>query len=199
MTIAKANIVPFVNNRLLENFGDDDLDDEIKATLLDLSKFNLLTADPVDIAAVSGAVSIDFPTLFKREVSIVPDDGSVKRRPMIQLSGGYKEYRQLVSHETLNRTIGQMWYAKHNKKFWIFPTLTQAFTFTVDFYQHHAADADTIAFDDEFTNAVKYGATYHAALFRKKTSYISQWLPIYVAERTSMIRMNPPQPSIVGR
>ena len=197
MAIVKADILSFVNNRLKENFTD--VDDEIKATLADLSKFNLLTADAVEDAKVSGDFTIDYPTLFKKLVSITPNDGSVNRRPMLPIPGGYKEFRSIKSWEQSNSTAGQFYYAEYNKKFYFYPTLTDSFTFTIEYYQHSAGDVDNIDFGDEFRNAINYGACYHAALFRKKTSYIEIWLPVYLAERQSMISLNPPQPSIVGR
>ncbi len=197
MAIDKADTLAFVNKRLLESLAD--IDDEIKATLADLSKYNLLTATPVEVAGVSGDVSIDYPTLFKRLISITPNDGSVDRRPMEPLAGGYVEYKRLLAFAQANFSLGQMFYVEHNKKFFIYPTLSASFTFTIEYYQHHANDADEITFGDEYINAINYGACYHTALFRKKTSYIAQWLPIYQAERATMIAMNPPQPKIVRR
>ncbi len=199
MTIAKTDILTFVNVALQEEFVQADVDPAIKATLTDLAKYNLLTATPATSAQVSGAKFIPFPTLFKKLISISPNDGSVDRNPLIALGGGYKEYKRNLSGTQVNATIGQMWFAQHNKKFFVYPTLSQDITFTIDYYQHSARDVDNIAYGDEFANALDYGTTYHAALFRKKTSYIDIWLLIYLAERGTMIAMNPPQPSIVGR
>lgn len=198
MAIEKADNLAFVKQALKETgFVQADVDEAIKATLTDLAKFNLLTATPVEVAKVSGDKTLDFPTLFKKLVSITPNDGSVDRNPLLPIPGGYKEYRRWLSGTQTQSTPGQMWYAQYNKKFFIYPTLGQSFTFTIEYYQHSARDVDNIAYGDEFANAINYGSTYHAALFRKKTSYIEMWLPIYVAERASMIAMNPPQPSIV--
>lgn len=198
MSIDKADILTFVKLALLETgFVQADVDPAIKATLTDLAKFNLLTATPVEVDKVLGDTDIDFPTLFKRLVSITPNDGSVDRNPLLPLPGGFKEYRRLLSGAQTQSTPGQMWYVQYNKKFFIYPTLGQAFTFTIEYYQHSARDVNNIAYGDEFANALDYGSTYHAALFRKKTSYVSMWLPIYVAERRSMIALFPPQPSIV--
>lgn len=199
MSIEKADILTFVNEALNENFVVGDIEIAIKTTLSDLAKYNLLTATPVDVAKVSGDKSIDFPTLFKKLISISPNDGSVDRNPLIALGGGYKEYKRVVSGTQVNSTVGQMWFAQYNKKFFIYPTLTQDMTFTIDYYQLSARDVDSIAYGDEFENAINYGTTYHKALFKKKTSYVDIWLPVYLAERSTMIAMNPPQPSIVGR
>jgi hypothetical protein len=200
MAIDKADILSFVKVALLETtFAQADVDPAIKATLTDLAKYNLLTAEPVEIAAVSGAKTIDYPTLFKRLITIQPNDGSNDRNPLIALPGGYKEYLRKTEGLQVSSTPGQMWFAEYNKKFFIYPTLSQDITFTVDYYQHSARNVDSIAYGDEFANALDYGATYHAALFHKKISYIDVWLPIYLAERATMIAMNPPQPSIVGR
>lgn len=200
MAIDKADILAFVKTALLESaFVQADVDPAIKATLTDLAKYNLLSAEPVEIAALSGAKTIAYPTLFKRLVSISPNDGSNDRNPLIALPGGYKEYLRKIEGLQVSSTPGQMWFAEYNEKFYIYPTLSQDITFTIDYYQHSARDVDSIAFGDEFANAIDYGATYHAALFRKKTSYVDIWLPVYLAERATMIAMNPPQPLIVGR
>ena len=199
MALDKADILTFVKQALNEpNFVQADVDEAIKATLTDMAKYNLLTATPVEVAKVSGTKSIAFPTLFKKLISISPNDGSVDRNPLIALGGGYKEYRRNLSGTQVNSAVGQTWFAQYNKQFFIWPTLTQDITFTIDYYQHSARDVDSIAYGDEFANALNYGSTYHAALFRKKTSYVDIWLPIYLAERGTMIAMNPPQPSIVG-
>jgi len=198
MAILKADILTFVRKRLRENLTSlPDVDDEIKTTLADLSKYNLLTATPVDVAKVAGDTDVDYPILFKRLVSITPNDGTRDLRPVLPLSGGFREYQRLLSGTISSYAAGQMYYAQHNKKFYIYPTMSQAYTFTIEYYQHSARDVDDIAFGDEYTNAINFGACYHAALFHKKTSYIEIWLPVYLSERTTLIRMNPPQPSIV--
>ncbi len=198
MAIEKADILTFINQALLTNFVQADVDEAIKATQTDLAKYNLLTATPVEVAKVSGDTSIAFPTLFKKLISITPNDGSIDRNPLISLGGGYKEYKHRISGTQVNSTIGQMWYAQYNSQFFVYPTLTQDMTFTIDYYQHSARDVDNIAYGDEFANALNFGSTYHAALFRKKVSYVNIWLPVWLAERATMIAMNPPQPSIVG-
>ena len=195
MAILKADILTFVNATLNENLSDIDV--EIKTTLADLSKYNLLTATPVEDSKVSGDTTIDFPTLFKKLISITPNDGSIDKKPLIPLPGGFREYRELLAGTQVASTPGQMWYAQHNKKFYIYPTLGQSFTFTIEYYQHSAGTVGSIAFGDEFKNALNFGTTYHVALFRKKISYVDIWLPIYLAERASMVAVNPPQPSIV--
>ena len=198
MAILIADILTFVNEALNEQFAAGDIEVALKTTLSDLSKYNLLTATPVESAKVSGDTTIDFPTLFKKLIAITPNDGTLDRNPLIAFGGGYKEYRRAVSGTQVNANVGQMLYAQYNKKFYVYPTLTQSITFTIDYYQHSARDVDNIAFGDEFENAINYGTTYHKALFKKKVSYVDIWLPIYLAERGTMIAMNPPQPSIVG-
>ena len=198
MAILKADILAFVKTILNErNFVQADVNPAITATLADLSKYNLLTATPVDVVKAAGDTDVDYPILFKRLVSITPNDGTRDLRPVLPLSGGFREYQRLLSGTISSYAAGQMYYAQHNKKFYIYPTMSQAYTFTIEYYQHSARDVDDIAFGDEYTNAVNYGATFHAALFHKKSSYIDIWLPVYIAERTTLIRMNPPQPSIV--
>lgn len=197
MAILKAAILTFVNEALNENFSQSQINEAIKATLSDLSKFNLLTATPVDIVGALGDTSFAEPTLFKRLISITPNDGSTDRSPLRPIKGGFRAYRQLVSGTQNSIASGPELYTRQNKKFWIYPTLDKQYTFTVEYYKHSARDVENIAFGDEYINAVNYGTTYHKALFNKKVSYVSIWLPIYTAERGSMIAMNPPEPIIV--
>ncbi len=198
MAILKDDILTFVKKALKEDgFVDADIEEEIKATLADLSKYNLLTATPVDIAGVDGDTNFDEPLRFKRLISITPNDGSNDKLPLLPIKGGFRAYRQLVSGTQSNSSGNPELYTRQNKKFWIYPTLTKSFTFTVEYYINSAGDVDAIEFSDDFINAIKYGTAYHAALFRKKSSYVDIWLPIYIAERGSMIAMNPPEPTIV--
>ncbi len=198
MSILKASIVSFVNNRLQENFTADEIDDEILTTLDDLASFNLLTADTATVAAVSGAVSIAVPSDFKMLITITPTDASGNQlRPLVALEGGFEAYKRLLT--TPGDTIRDRpnSYVKKGNLFFIYPTLSGSFTFAIEYYRHHPTDLSSIQFNDSFRTAIKYGATYYAALFRNKVTYINLWRPIYTEERGKQIMLNLPEPAIV--
>lgn len=196
MTILKADILTFVNNRLQENLTD--IDDEILTALDDLASFNLLTADTSTVAAVSGDKSIAVPSDFKMLITITPIDGSGNRlRPLIAFEGGFEAYnRALTTPGDTIRDIPTS-YVKKGNKFFLYPTLSGSFTFEIDYYKYHPESLATIQFGDSFRTAIKYGATYYTALFRNKVTYINLWEPRYGVERQKQIMLNLPEPAIV--
>jgi len=194
--MTKTTILAFVNNVLKEAFTD--IDTEIIATVNDLSKFNLLTGEDTDQTGSDGTENLVHSTDFKKLTSITPNDGSFDLEPLRAVPGGFKEYRRWMQSFNAGLRGSPTHYVDYEKKFFLYPTLNGAYTFVIKFYKFHAQSADAIEFGDDFVNAINYGAAYHAALFRKKTSYINIWRPIYHEERRLMILMNPPQPSFVG-
>lgn len=198
--MTEETIRTFVNAVLQQSFSVNDIDAAIIATLNDLTKFNLLTAtSPADFAKVDGDNTLDLPDDFKKVISITPIDGSsVQQEPLLPVPGGFKEYKLWNAHNNTNFRSTPKYFVKHAGKMYIWPTLNASFTLEMEYYKNHAQSTDTIEFAADFTNAVNYGATYHAALFRKQTSYIAIWRPIYTEERGRMIQMNPPQPAVLG-
>lgn len=200
MATTAALILAFVNNRLLEAFSSGGIDDEIIATFNDLTKFNLLRqTTPNSQSKVDGDNTLTVPADFKKLISITPTDGSsIQKEPLRPIPGGFKEYRRWQADANTNFRATPSHYTQHAGNFYIWPTLNASFTFETEYYKHHAQSVSSIEFDDSFTNALNYGATYLAALWRKKVSYVNIWRPIYLEERVLMIRLNPPEPSIVG-
>ncbi len=200
MSITQATILAFVNNRLQEDFADNEIDDAILACLNDLTKFNLLTkSSPDSQSGVDGDTTLDVPSDFKKLISITPTDGSsVRQRPLIAVPGGFKEYRLWNSNSNTNFRSTPTHYTRLAGSFYLYPTLNGSFTFEIEYYKTHEQSTDTIEFDDNFANAINFGSTYYAALFRKKVSYVNIWRGIYQEERALMIRLNPPEPSFIG-
>ncbi len=198
--MTEETIRTFVNNRLQESFSANEIDDEILACINDLTKFNLLTASsPNEQSKIDGDNTLTLPSDFKKLISITPTDGSsVQQEPLLPVPGGFKEYRLWNSNNNSSFRSTPTHYVKHAGLFYIWPTLNASFDFDIEYYKHHAQVTSTIEFDSAFTNVLNFGATYYTALFRKKISYIGVWRPIYIEERTLMIRLNLPQPSIVG-
>ena len=198
--MTEETIRTYVNAVLLKSFSANDIDAAIIATLNDLTKFNLLTASsPAEFSKVDGDNTLDLPTDFKKVISITPtDSSSVQKEPLLPVPGGFKEFRRWSADNNVNFRSTPQYFVKHAGKMYIWPTLNASFTFEMEYYKNHAQSTGTIEFSSDFTNTVNYGAAYHAALFRKLTTYLAIWRPIYTEERARMTQMNPPQPSVIG-
>ncbi len=198
--MTEITIRTFVNAVLLKEFAVNEIDAAIIATLNDLTKFNLLTqTTPASFSKVDGDNTLDLPDDFKRVISITPTDGSsIQKAPLLPIPGGFKEYKLWNADNRANFRSTPEYFVILAKKAFIWPTLNASFTFEMEYYKNHAQSVTSIEFAADFTNAVNYGAAYHTALFRKLTSYMAIWRPIYTEERGRMIQMNPPQPSVVG-
>lgn len=198
--MTEETIRTFVNAVLLKSFTVNQIDAAILATLNDLTKFNLLTqTTPASFSKVDGDNTLDLPADFKKVISITPTAGSgVQTEALLPIPGGFKEYKQWNANNNVNFRSTPQYFVKHAGKMYIWPTLNASFTFEMEYYKNHAQSTGTIEFGSDFTNAVNYGAAYHAALFRKLTTYLAIWRPIYTEERARMIQMNPPQPSVIG-
>lgn len=196
----EETIRTFVNTALKKEYAANEIDNAIIATLNDLTKFNLLTqTTPASFSKVDGDNTLDLPDDFKKVISITPTAGSgVQTEALLPIPGGFKEYKQWNANNNVNFRSTPQYFVKHAGKMYVWPTLNASFDFEMEYYKNHAQSTGTIEFGSDFTNAVNYGAAYHAALFRKQTTYIAIWRPIYFEERGFMIRMNPPQPSVGG-
>jgi hypothetical protein len=193
MSILRADILTFVNNVLREAFSGTQLDEEIKACLADLSKANLLVDTETDVLTI-GDSSVALPDDFKQEVSIVPSLASVNYTPLKPFPGGFPKLQDAM---TGTPTGLPEYYAIFNKTMYFYPAASSAYTLTTSYYKHHAKTADTIEFGNDFSNAINFGSAYYAALFRKKSSYIEIWRPIYEEEKAKMIALTPTQPHII--
>ena len=198
--MTEITIRTFVNLALQKEFAANEIDNAIIAALNDLTKFNLLTAtSPAEFAKVDGDNTLDLPADFKKVISITPTAGSgVQTEALLPIPGGFKEYKQWNANNNVNFRSTPQYFVKHADKMYFWPTLNASFTFEMEYYKNHAQSTATIEFGSDFTNAVNFGAAYYAALFRKQMTYVSVWRQIYTEERGFMIRMNPPQPSVIG-
>lgn len=199
--MTEESIRAFVNAVLQKAFTANQIDAAILATMNDLTKFNLLTASsPAEFSKVDGDNTLDLPADFKKVISITPIDGSsVQKAPLLPVLGGFKEYKLWNADNNVNFRSTPEYFVKKADKVFIWPTLNASFTFEMEYYKNITnQNTETIEFGDDFTNAVNYGAAYHRSLFRKLTTYINIWRPIYLEERRTMILMNPTQPAIVG-
>ncbi|MFA5382217.1 MAG: hypothetical protein WC356_03560 [Candidatus Micrarchaeia archaeon] len=193
MGVLKADILTFVNNVLREAFTGTQLDEEIKTCLADLSKANLLVGTATNVLTV-GDVSVALPTDFKQEVSIVPSLADVNYSPLKPFPGGFTKLQDAM---TGTPTGLPEYYTIFNKTMYLYPAASSAYTLTTSYYKHHAKTVDAITFGDDFSNAINFGSAYYAALFRKKSSYIEIWRPIYEEEKAKMIALTPTQPHII--
>lgn len=191
MSILKADILSFVNEALVESYSGTQLDEAIKSCLADLSDANLLSAQDAHVLTV-GDKSFAMPDDFKEEVSVTPSLNSVDCDVLMPFPGGLKELKDLAASTSTPR-----YYLIYNKTMYLDCAASSAFTITTEYYKFHADTADTIEFGYEFTNVIKFGTAYFKALFRKKSSYIQIWRPIYEEAKAKRIALVPQQPHIV--
>jgi hypothetical protein len=196
MAITKANILTFVNDQLSRS--ETDIDNQIVSVINDLRFLDVLEAQDTDQTLSDGSTYFEEPTGFKSPISIVLNDGSYDLEPLLPMPGGYKGYKAEMENFTTGDESEPKYYARFNGKIYVFPTADQDYTITLDFYKKHALTPDSISFDDDFTNCLKFGATYYTALKYGLTRYIAIWQPVYRNEIQTLILANPGQPRFAG-
>lgn len=194
MSIAKADVLTFVNNQIKKK--ETDIDVQIQSVLNDLSDENLLVNTDTDQTLESGSTTLDYPTGFKDLIAITLNDGTYWGEPLIKLSRGHQEYRELVEESTSAGYGEPEYFSEFNKKFWLWPISDDDYTTRIEFYRHHPQDVDTILFGDEFKNAIYFGSAYHLALRFKLIDYIKIWGSMYEQEKQKRIANAPVQPHI---
>jgi len=180
MAITKANILTRVNTRLQTAYAVGEIEAQIQEILDDLSEEDLLTGTDPDQELESGDKTLNEPTGYRALVNIVltlTDSGS-EQIPLIPLSGGHKQYRELRHNDN---SLGiPRWFSRFNGKFYLWRPANQDCTVLIEYYKNHAQNVDTIEFDEaKFKNAIYAGVTWKMALEAGRTRMIAQWAAIY--------------------
>ncbi len=197
----ETEIIAFVNKALRKNYnidgsGNGNLDIAIQTCLNDLANHNLLVGTETTQTLVSGDTTLNYPTEFKRLISLtLIDSNSNTKRPLKKLRGGHEEYRTRMRNDS---SVGfTSHYSEFNQKFFLLRPASQAFTTNIEFYKYHPQNINAIKFNEEFRNAIKFGTTFWEAFLIKNSEGESRWGPAYTNERNlRRISMNT-QPSIV--
>lgn len=197
MTIAKANILTRVNQRLQTNFSGTELDTQIQEILDELSEEDLLVGSDATQTLSSGDTTLNEPSLFRALIAIsltITSSGS-EQYPLVKLKGGHKQYRELRHNDD---SMGIPRFFSHfNGKFYLWRPPSQGFSSLIEFYKDHAQDVGTIEFGDIFTNVINAGVTWKAALEAGRSRMIGIWGPVYANAKQKRINSTAHQPRIV--
>lgn len=179
MTIAKADILTRVNERLQTAFAVSDIETQIQEILDDLSEEDLLVGTDDTQTLVSGDTTLDEPTGFRAMVAItltITSSGS-EQFPLIALKQGHKQYRELRHND--DSTGIPRWYSNFNGKFYLWRPANQAFTSLIEYTKDHPQDVNNIEFGDNFKNVIYAGVTWKMALEKGRTKMIQLWGAVY--------------------
>ncbi|MDO8302919.1 MAG: hypothetical protein Q7T18_06745 [Sedimentisphaerales bacterium] len=175
MSIAKANILSFVNSSL--NRKETNIDVAIQMCLNDLSNASLLIGTDATQGLIDGSTYLSYPTGLKELISIVLND-SADRPPLLPMA--YEEYLENMAYPSKSEPE---YYSEFNKRFYLWKPSGGVYTSLISFYKYHPQDVGTIEFGDEFTNAINYGSAAFFAMTKRLTDYLNIYMPMYQAEK----------------
>lgn len=194
MSVLKADILLFANEKLQLSEGIAGILDEINIVLKDLSKRakwpdlyrSNVEADRSTLA--SGNSAISFPTGFRVLDKIVINDGTNDGRPLKEIT--FQKWLKHREDESSSGYNEPKQYAKRGKKWYPDPIPDGAYTAKYWFWRHHPkteSDTEDILFDDEFDVVIKYGVCAEIARTNRRTPDIALWEPRYEREVAKLI------------
>ena len=193
MSVLKADILLFTNEKLKLADEIADILDEINIVLKDLSRRakwpdlyrSNVTADQTTLS--SGDSPISFPTGLRVLDKIVINDGTNDGRPLKEIT--FQKSLERREDESSANYDEPKEYAQRGKKWYPDPIPDGAYTAKYWFWRYHPAtdaektgDDDDILFGDEFDIIIKYGVCAEIARTHKRTDYIALWEPRYERE-----------------
>lgn len=188
MSVLKADILAFVNEkqRLSETVAS--IEDEINEVLQELGKRALwpnlyrddVTADRSTLT--TGQTAVAFPAGLRVLDFIVINDGSNDGRPLRSMTAA--QWQRKRRDEASGAYAEPKRYARRGKTWKPDPLPDSANTYTAKYWywRHHPKTSgvtEDILFDDEFDLCLKYGVCAKVALTSNRTEYIKQWTPRY--------------------
>lgn len=151
MTIAKADLISFLNSRLER--GETNIDSLLRETLLDLSLRVPALADTEDVSLAEGDKSKPLPTGFRDLIAITMDG-----KPLGRINS-FENYLELIKNETESNYSKPTKFIIHGGNIYFYHTSDDDYTATI--YQSKiTTDTNTIQLDDRFENALKYGLCF---------------------------------------
>lgn len=196
----ESGILAFVNEALRKNFTAGDLDVAILLCLKDLANHNLLVGTDTSQTLVADGTTLNYPTNFKRLISLVLIDGnSQPKRPLIALKGGHEEYEVLRRNDTNSGQTTH--YSEFDEQFFLWRPADQAYTTNIKYFRYHpktTAAINNILFGDEFENAIFYGTAFFKALLLKNAEGENRWGPMFINEKRMRRLSMKTDPAIVN-
>lgn len=161
MSFAKADVLTRVNSRT--GRAETDIDSELKAVLVYLSReHNLLVASGT-IAFADGVKTYAVPTDYKDTVAIVVIDSDGNRsKPLAKID--FTEYLELRKNEVDGSNENEPErFAVYNDLVYPWPVPNEAYTNSEHHYTtyHSRTSIDTVTFSDLIMEAVIEGCCYH--------------------------------------
>jgi hypothetical protein len=188
MTIAKDDIISFVNAGMRATFSGTDLDEPIQMTLDDLSQLAVLLLEDTTQALTSSSMYLSYPARAlstERAIKSVrlTDSSSVRCKPLLYLPGGWSEYeRYMESFSDSSRGLPTHW-VQHASRMYLYPAPDGSYTSSIWYYAAAQAVASGIEFPDDWILAIKYGTIYHKALLRSDAEQVKFWGPMWMEQR----------------
>ena len=181
----EAGILAFVNKALRKNYTEGDLDVAILTCLKDLSNHGLLVGTDTSQTLVSGDETLNYPTNFKRLISLILIDGNGNEKsPLTKLRGGHEQYRKLRLNDAAVGTTQR--YSEFDEQFFLWRPANQAYTTKIEYFRYHpktAADINNILFLEEFENAIFFGTAFWESFLIKNAEGQARWGPAYTNEK----------------
>ena len=197
MATTKAKIITFVNNATKKAFSTTgtDIDVQIQSVLNELSTKELLVGTDTDQSLEADDEYLEYPTDYKRLISIVLNDGSVDGEPLEAIPGGWDEYLEWMAGAV--STSEPEWFTEHNSRFYLWRPANGDYDASIEFFKKHPEDLETILFGDEFSDCINAGSVYKVALRYGLSRYIDIWRPEYGRLLQERIDNAPCYPTIV--
>jgi hypothetical protein len=202
MTIAKADILSFINEAVEASYAGTDIDTKIQVALEDLSQMHCLLAEDTTQSLTSGSFYLPYPTnalnTDQAIQSVVLTGSSGATPPLKQIPGGWDAYSQLM--EVYSSASGGVseWMVCHASRIYVYPQPDGTYPAKIWYYKFHPALALGIEFPNEWANALKFGTAYFIGLLGGDDNLMNRWEPRYFAEKERCRLRIPRDLSIVG-
>lgn len=188
MTISKSTILSFANRGLEGSYSGTELDIEIQEALDDLAQMHVLEGQDTSQALAAGTTYLSYPsTCLDSEQAIIDvtitDDDGLQQPPLVPLPGGWAEYANLMTHYNSTQRSTPGYYVVRNRRLYVYPVPSSAYTTSIRYYRRHQALASGIEFDDSWQQAIQYGTLYFFHLLAESQEGMAIWQPKYYEEK----------------
>lgn len=187
MAVERTGILAFVNKKLILSpaLSGTVLDISIQEVVDELSEDKFLEKVDTSQNLTSSSVYLTDPADMIDDgiISIVLNDGSVDRTPLLPLKGGYEEYLNNKSGINNNLTGSPTHYARRLGRIYLLSSPGASFTTTITYFKQHAAVGATLEFSDLFRNAIYNGVAMKEATDRRMTDRARYHAALYVAAK----------------
>jgi len=192
MAITAAEIVTFVNAVLNRAETTSTIEQDILAVLRDLAGLYTIKATDTSQSLTSSSTYLAYPTAsLDSEGAIISvvltDSASVDYPPLDLLSGGWVEYLGRMQDYTGSSRSVPGYMACHDRKIYLWPPPSSAYTSSIVYFKRHDEDAADIEFSEDWRNAIYYGCAMQVALHRGLDPALNRWMAMYEREKKRQV------------